>query len=340
MTHRRYGRAIHPDSKRPPLLIEGRPLNATWPTYTGRADGGQKENLSHEATVNLSEPCTARKPPPRSVKAIRHRLIAAKYRAAARDKQDRPKRLMGNLRMREFERLLKHRDGRHLPADEHGRNYVMIAFHHIAVAGVDVVERCRGWAAVWAPWMPPEEAEALAHMAAGDPQRYKAARLGELLGLTDVERTALKIRTIWACDVAETPAERRKRKDRERKREDRAGKPKRVPLSQTEPWKAAGISRATYYRRKAKTGETNRVHTNLVAPTVDANCLKPRGGSVKRPFEGRFRLADVPKAKIPGMRGARTGKCCTKLAKEIIPAAIADEEMARRRIGAAVGRRW
>ena len=50
------------------------------------------------------------------------------------------------------------------------------------------------------------------------PQWLKARPMGERLGLTDYERTALKIRTIRPIDVTDAClAERRKQKDRDRK---------------------------------------------------------------------------------------------------------------------------
>jgi hypothetical protein len=76
------------------------------------------------------------------------------------------------------------------------------------------------------------------------------------------------------------PAERRKRQDRERKArkraEARAARPE--PVSRAKPWEAEGVSRRTWYRRRAKAGGTKPVRNISVAYTADAICAIARGG--------------------------------------------------------------
>lgn len=90
------------------------------------------------------------------------------------------------------------------------------------------------------------------------------------LSVTKEERQRLKIRTIGAMD--ETQDERRARmkeakrqRDRERQRRNRAGKHKPHALSaeRLQPWKAQGISRAAWYRRKKSTCKTDLSPLNL-----------------------------------------------------------------------------
>ena len=83
--------------------------------------------------------------------------------------------------------------------------------------------------------------------------------LGARVGLTNKQREEHKLWTIPPADMtAEQLREHRKRKDRERKRRARlrAGAEPlaayRARVTGEQPWKVAGISKATWYRRKGK----------------------------------------------------------------------------------------
>jgi len=184
--------------------------------------------------------------------------VAHRYARLARNERRRGSRFnpLVRIRLRELERLFRYRWGYYLPDDDAGRDDLLLAAHHIAQLGGRSEERIVAWASLWAPWMPPYEAETLAKNIAHGPSRYKAASLGWWLGLTDAERTALRISTIRAIDV--TPkemAERRKKADRERKAKQRSLKRLSKPetITHRKPWLAQRISRATWYRlRKAQ----------------------------------------------------------------------------------------
>src|SRR5664280_1858227 len=212
---------------------------------------------------------------------IRRRTIAAHYEALARDKRPRnsTRFSLSPLRLSELQRLFVHRRGVQLPDDDAGADDLVLAFHQIAGGGFNVINRCIKWAIVWAPWCSHADAAALATEIAAQPRPLKARALGERLGLTDYERTALKIRTIRPIDVTDAClAERRNQKDRDRKalrrQPARAAKP--APASQTKPWEAEGIDRATWYRRKAKSAgqkrATKSVRSNTESFTADGNC--------------------------------------------------------------------
>jgi hypothetical protein len=106
-----------------------------------------------------------------------------------------------------------------------------------------------------------KEAEHVIDEANTVPARRGADALGRFLRLSDDARTALQICTIGSFDVSKRQrAARRRRRDRARKeiqRRDAGAKPRAEFLaanttSRLQPWKAAGISRRTwYYRRKA-----------------------------------------------------------------------------------------
>jgi hypothetical protein len=210
-----------------------------------------------------------------NVVAIRRRLVAAKYKAHARDKRrHKPRPHLAAIRLSELERLYRARWGRQLPDDDAGRDDLVLAFSHISD-----IDSCIKWATAWAPWLSRDDAEALAEQITAAPNWLKARPLGERLGLTDYERTALKIGTIRPIDVTdEALVERRGRKNREgkalKRHLARAAKP--APASHTKPWEAEGIDRATWYRHKAKPAgqkrATKSVRSNTESFTADRNC--------------------------------------------------------------------
>lgn len=96
--------------------------------------------------------------------------------------------------------------------------------------------------------------------------RYREARgdgLGRLVGLTSEERILCRIRSILAIDETDDErktrnAETKRERDRNRQREKRDGKClsreryESGSVNRSRPWEAVGISRATYFRRRAK----------------------------------------------------------------------------------------
>ena len=111
----------------------------------------------------------------------------------------------------------------------------------------------RGVGGGWMPDMQTTEAEALAKRVLAAPRRFKAATLGWRLGLTEGERAALGITTMRAAGVSDAEmTERRKAKASERAarwRERQPKKPRKVPLRESRPWEAFGISESTWRRR-------------------------------------------------------------------------------------------
>ena len=103
-----------------------------------------------------------------------------------------------------------------------------------------------------------EQAEQIIEEADIIPKRRTADALGRWLRLSDAMRTALKICTIGSFDVScRQRALRRKERNRASKEMKRraAGKKTRVEylaaaISNTQPWRAEGISRRTWYRRR------------------------------------------------------------------------------------------
>jgi hypothetical protein len=98
----------------------------------------------------------------------------------------------------------------------------------------------------YAPWISPRDLERLIREVAECPIKWSADKLAWKIRLDEATRARLKIRTIGAIDcqprISARPIAKAKRAERDAIRRPR--KPKAA-----KPWIAAGISRATWYRR-------------------------------------------------------------------------------------------
>ncbi|NEK34099.1 hypothetical protein [Rhizobium leguminosarum] len=166
-------------------------------------------------------------------------------------------------RMREIEKMIRHRHGDIVPEADDALIYVeVIAGLALVEFKEEFVEVVLGWAARWLPWAGKADIEDVIY------ERTKvrfsdlsADALGHALHLSYAERSALDIRTIGAFDVpkrkrAKLQKEKRRQRDRSRKEEQRraAGALSRADylansFSQARPWEAFGISRRTWERR-------------------------------------------------------------------------------------------
>jgi hypothetical protein len=186
-----------------------------------------------------------------------HIVKAKKREIAVRHRNGRVVN-MATLRMPDINRLIAHRFGSQLPDNETGRLFVRIAVHHLAQISGEGQPRILAWIAHRAPWMREDETDDLLDAAFSKPIKWRSKTLGEMVKLTDAERTALSITTIAPIDV--TTAElkkRRKEKSRERQaaRRRAAGaiprkKYEAGSISHAQPWIAAGMSRSTWYRKQ------------------------------------------------------------------------------------------
>jgi hypothetical protein len=99
-----------------------------------------------------------------------------------------------------------------------------------------------------------------------DRRKFSATRLGELLKLTEHERTILRITTIRAVGVTDADMARARRMlaaERARlRRRAKGAKPRFMyeakSLSRSKPWIAQGISRRTWFRRRKQQQERSR----------------------------------------------------------------------------------
>lgn len=137
------------------------------------------------------------------------------------------------FRVAEVARTLEDNYGPTLPDDDAGRDDANVMAHILAhTRGGE--RNILAWLARAAPWMAEHEAVELARVAIAKPLRWTADKLAQRLGVTDEQRTRLRLRTIGAIDV--TAAERierrreRKRMAEEKRRRSRGAVPRSVYL--------------------------------------------------------------------------------------------------------------
>ncbi|MDI4656022.1 hypothetical protein [Xanthobacter autotrophicus] len=126
------------------------------------------------------------------------------------------------------------------------------------VPGVRRAARALGAGDLPAAMVLQETRRAAAEGRLGHEWRLPAAdALGVLLNVSETERAGLGLKLVGSRDL---PAgDRRRAAERARKARTRAeagATPRHAALSSTKPWEAAGVSRATYFR-KQKMNETN-----------------------------------------------------------------------------------
>jgi hypothetical protein len=111
-----------------------------------------------------------------------------------------------SVRVAEIDRVLIDRWGEILPHDDAGADDAFVMCHHLARRAGNPTVRMQDWLNRRAPWMPPDDRQALIERVLARPLRWKADTLAKRLGLTAVNRMRLKIKTIGAID--QTSAER------------------------------------------------------------------------------------------------------------------------------------
>jgi hypothetical protein len=177
-----------------------------------------------------------------------------------RPRRERDPPSFAALRTRELEKIFEHRYGQHLPDDEAGRHCALIAAHHLAnLPRGDRATNVINWLTRWAPWMSQYEMDALSSKAIERNIKWKADTLGKRLRLTDRDRCVLRITTIGAIDCDKF-ARKDRRKQAKRAHNEHVRRAEGIiprasyeanSLSRQKPWEAEGISRRTWYRRRA-----------------------------------------------------------------------------------------
>jgi hypothetical protein len=152
---------------------------------------------------------------------------------------------------------------RRLPDDDAGRDDAALMLAYLA-HGPHSTTKMEAFVDGWCPWMEPGERQALLQETARSrPPRFTADALAQRLGVTYSVRQFLGLTLIGSIDVDKQERERlRRARDRERGRQRKelmrrakGAKPRQQylagSLSQAKPWDVEGVSRRTWYRRRA-----------------------------------------------------------------------------------------
>ncbi|WP_438346841.1 hypothetical protein [Methylorubrum populi] len=182
-------------------------------------------------------------------------------------------------RLAEIERIIQARHGDACDTDD-GEAYLEVALPHLVALPADAFPTSPVLLWAWSrvprlvevlgrEWL--EAAEVQARAA---PVRLKADTIAERLGVRDEERSRLKLRTIGAIDrpaakrkadaKAKALVRNRERKRRLREEERLKAAPKAPSISSLKPWQAEGISRSTWYAKRAHeaVGQLADVHSS------------------------------------------------------------------------------
>lgn len=194
-------------------------------------------------------------------------------RQRGRRKRSSPMQLVA-LRIADLSTVFRSRYGITLPDDDAGRDDIRLAVDHLASMPHPAKAIAR-WLQTWAPWLTIAEHQQIVADGIAQQRNWKADALAWRLRLTKEERRMLGITTIGAIDEGKAArTKRRQQRDRERKalaRKAAGSVPRRVyeaqSLEKQQPWLVEGISRRTWYRRRA-----------LAAS--DADAAQPCGPSV------------------------------------------------------------
>jgi hypothetical protein len=145
-----------------------------------------------------------------------------------------------------------------LPDDDAGRDDLAIALNHLACLAHPRGHITR-WIGIWAPWLTVAETAEIVQPILANPKRWSADSLAWVLKVTKEERAMLGLTTIGAMgETKSSRTKRRQQRDRQRKANQRRIKGaitrkqyEEQSLARAKPWIVEGISRATWYRRRA-----------------------------------------------------------------------------------------
>jgi hypothetical protein len=176
--------------------------------------------------------------------------------------QDRRPWGFAELRLNAIERLIQHRFNGPCDTDDGA-----VLFQYALPMLVEIAKphglpvNSQAWAEKWVPvFAGKQEAKYFIwreRKAREKPYKTSATTIGKALNVKWAEVLELKLKTIIAVDrpPEDERRQRKRRLDRERQRKNRAlrgCKPRDQSLTALEPWKAEGISKSTFYRRKRK----------------------------------------------------------------------------------------
>jgi hypothetical protein len=151
-------------------------------------------------------------------------------------------------RVLELKRIYYRQYPNGLPHNGLGVKYAKYLLRTMAFLPDDQREK---WLNKYGQWIDPATRDYLLRLG---PYWYSPRSLGEHLELDDETREAAQGWSIEACGVTKEEREvinrEKNRQSQERRRRKNGAKPREQSLSRTQPWKADGISRRTWERRR------------------------------------------------------------------------------------------
>ncbi|MFN7090698.1 MAG: hypothetical protein ACK4P4_09140 [Allorhizobium sp.] len=203
------------------------------------------------------------------------------------------------MRLREIEDIIRNRHVRGIPDPTGTDDFESCIAYVIAVAATPRVQDVVSWCKTWAPWVSAEDLLGIIDGVGRRKYMLRADHVAKMLGVTLKERTALGLKTIGACDITEEQRkqlakETKRARDRNRQEQKRRDlgmadrKSQQAPsISELKPWVAAGVSRATWYRRR----ETDLSRVDI---TINGDTLVSSSQSQKPKADiTRIRVADL-----------------------------------------------
>lgn len=157
---------------------------------------------------------------------IRRNDIALRYDAQSRDaklhKNANRSRGMAAIRLSELTRWFEDVYGGGIELEPDQFTVVYVFAHHLGALN-DAPRRITQWINTYAPWISPRDIERLIAETQYKPRRWTADKLGWKLGVTEEQRSRLKIRTIAAKGTNKAMRLQNRRKaEAERQRKRRA----------------------------------------------------------------------------------------------------------------------
>jgi hypothetical protein len=208
-------------------------------------------------------------------------------------------------RLNDLRTIQRRKFGIQIPDTAEGRAFARCMAHHQAQAGNDV----RLWLLNFCPWMSRGDRDRLIEEIAKRPERWRAARLGRVLGFSYLQWLAWSdpanpISTIRPCDrtpeqLAELKRERRNAKRRAKRLSPRKRARADAAAARQEAIDASGKSRATFYRHKRAA-----VYAG-VAATVSPTTVTPRRPRGRPSPDARQRFNEKRRAKRAADRAAK-----------------------------------
>jgi hypothetical protein len=216
------------------------------------------------------------------------------------------------VRLGHVGKLLLDRYGPELPDDDAGDDdlFILLNIKAMACKPERREKALLNEIGLRAPWLPADKAQKLATRISDKPLKFTSETLGQRLNLDNATRERLRIWQIRPVDLddeglKQRRRQRRQQQDRERKLrkrqlQNRTEWLKANSKQRTKPWLEMGISRASYYRRQAKSRETRCSAKPVKKSETGLSAKVPRANHADRPVsQGEISVGKEAEEEIP-----------------------------------------